>query len=261
MKNLVLMLTLVMFCSFAFSQKGNHVKNYQKGTKAANSGKYNEALNFLNLSIDEHPTADAYFNRAAVFFYLGDTCNFCKDLKNAENLHDWNAKDLYLEKCIYTRIDDNIPDSLKSKVPKIIGYEIVYNKCSSDSIVNIITENQQPVYSNTEPIFTIVESMPSFPGGEEARSRFLAENIVYPMEATNKGIQGTVYVSFVIDQEGNVTEVKILRGIGGGCDEESVRVVKLMPKWNPGKQTGKPVRVLFNMPIYYRLVGPGIPKK
>ncbi len=107
----------------------------------------------------------------------------------------------------------------------------------------------------TKPVFTIVEEMPSFPGGEGERNKFLAENIVYPQQATENGIQGTVYVSFVVDSRGNVTDVKILRGIGGGCDEEALRVVKMMPKWHPGKQNGKQVRVLFNMPIYFKLQG------
>lgn len=104
-------------------------------------------------------------------------------------------------------------------------------------------------------VFTIVEEMPSFPGGEAERNKFLATNIVYPQQATENGIQGTVYVSFVVDSKGNVTDVKILRGIGGGCDEEALRVVKMMPKWHPGKQNGKQVRVLFNMPIYFKLQG------
>ncbi len=104
-------------------------------------------------------------------------------------------------------------------------------------------------------VFTIVEEMPSYPGGEAERNKFLADNIVYPQQATENGIQGTVYVSFVVDSKGNVTDVKILRGIGGGCDEEALRVVKMMPKWHPGKQNGKQVRVLFNMPIYFKLQG------
>jgi protein TonB len=106
-----------------------------------------------------------------------------------------------------------------------------------------------------KPVFTIFEEMPSFPGGEAERNKFLAENIVYPQQATENGIQGTVYVSFVVDSKGNVTDVKVLRGIGGGCDEEALRVVKMMPQWHPGKQNGKLVRVLFNMPIYFKLQG------
>jgi TonB family protein len=105
----------------------------------------------------------------------------------------------------------------------------------------------------SEAVFTIVEEMPSFPGGEIARNKFLSENIVFPQLATESGIQGTVYVSFIVDSKGNITDAKILHGIGGGCDEEALRVVKMMPNWKPGRQNGKLVRVLFNMPIYFTL--------
>ncbi|GAB1405059.1 energy transducer TonB [Lentimicrobium sp.] len=104
-------------------------------------------------------------------------------------------------------------------------------------------------------IFTVVEDQPSFPGGDEARIRFLQENIKYPQMARESGIQGTVYVTFVVERNGSVTDVRVMRGIGGGCDEEAVRVIKAMPKWIPGKQRGKPVRVQFNMPIKFTLAG------
>jgi protein TonB len=83
--------------------------------------------------------------------------------------------------------------------------------------------------------------------------KFLQDNIKYPIIAKESGIQGTVYVTFVVERSGAVTDVKILRGIGGGCDEEALRVVKNMPRWEPGTQRGKPVRVQFNMPIKFTL--------
>jgi len=104
-----------------------------------------------------------------------------------------------------------------------------------------------------QEIFQVVESMPEFPGGEEARIQFLRDNIKYPQMARESGIQGTVYVTFVVEPDGRVTGVRVLRGIGGGCDEEAIRVVKAMPRWIPGKQRGKPVRVQFNMPIKFTL--------
>ncbi len=104
-----------------------------------------------------------------------------------------------------------------------------------------------------QEIFLVVESPPSFPGGEAARKRFLGENLKYPQMAKESGIQGKVYVTFVVEPNGSVTNIKVLRGIGGGCDEEAVRVTKLMPKWIAGKQRGKPVRVQFNMPIKFTL--------
>ena len=102
-------------------------------------------------------------------------------------------------------------------------------------------------------IFMVVESMPEFPGGEAALYKFLAENIKYPQMAKESGIQGRVFVTFVVERDGRVTDVRVLRGIGGGCDEEAIRVVSDMPKWAPGKQRGKPVRVQYNLPVKFTL--------
>ena len=104
-----------------------------------------------------------------------------------------------------------------------------------------------------QPIFTVVEQKPSFPGGEAALMRFLGTHIQYPALAKESGIQGRVFINFVVEPDGSIDHVKVLRGIGGGCDEEAIRVVKSMPKWIPGKQRGKPVRVSFNLPIKFTL--------
>ncbi len=103
------------------------------------------------------------------------------------------------------------------------------------------------------PIFTVVESMPEFPGGMQELYTFLGNNIKYPVMAKESGIQGKVYVTFVVEVDGSITDVRVLRGIGGGCDEEAIRVVQSMPKWTPGKQRGKPVRVQYNLPVRFTL--------
>ncbi|MCX6244444.1 MAG: TonB family protein [Bacteroidetes bacterium] len=102
-------------------------------------------------------------------------------------------------------------------------------------------------------IFTVVEEQPGYPGGDEARIKFLQANIKYPEEAKELGTQGKVFVTFVVEVDGSITDVRVLRGIGAGCDEEAIRVVKSMPKWVPGKQRGVPVRVQFNLPIKFTL--------
>ena len=102
-------------------------------------------------------------------------------------------------------------------------------------------------------IFTVVEEQPGYPGGDEARIKYLQENIKYPEEAKELGVQGKVFVTFVVEVDGSITDVRVLRGIGSGCDEEAIRVVKSMPKWVPGKQRGVPVRVQFNLPIKFTL--------
>ena len=104
-----------------------------------------------------------------------------------------------------------------------------------------------------ETPFTIVEQQPEFPGGESERLKFLSSKHNYPTMAREAGIEGTVFVTFVVGRTGKITNVKILRGVGGGLDEEAIRLVKLMPDWKPGKQNGQAVPVQFNMPIKFSL--------
>ena len=102
-------------------------------------------------------------------------------------------------------------------------------------------------------IFQIVEEMPEFPGGMQKLADYLAKNIKYPQMARESGIQGRVFINFVVEPDGSVSNVNVLRSLGGGCDEEAMRVVKSMPKWKPGKQRGKPVRVSYNLPVNFKL--------
>ncbi|NEN25143.1 energy transducer TonB [Cryomorpha ignava] len=120
-----------------------------------------------------------------------------------------------------------------------------------DTEIEFIEEATEEVAE--EQIFTIVEEMPSFPGGEPAMMKYLANNIKYPAIAKDANIQGTVYVTFVVNEKGEVKDVKVLRSIGGGTDEEAIRVVQSMPKWKPGKQRGKAVKVQYNLPIRFTL--------
>lgn len=104
---------------------------------------------------------------------------------------------------------------------------------------------------NENDIAIVVDYMPVFEGDLK---KYLSKNISYPELAKEAGISGTVYISFVIDEEGNVTNVKLLRGIGGGCDEVALEAVKKMPKWKPGRnKANKPVRVLHNLPVKFTL--------
>lgn len=106
---------------------------------------------------------------------------------------------------------------------------------------------------DNDSIYQIVDEMPQYPGGEKAMMEYVAKNVKYPQEAKDKEIQGRVFIGFVVEKDGSIGEVKVLRGIGGGCDEEAVRVIKGMPKWKPGIQEGKPVRVSYMMPINFKL--------
>ncbi len=121
-----------------------------------------------------------------------------------------------------------------------------------------VIEEYVPVEAEEEEvveqeIFQIVEEMPSFPGGEAKLMEYVAKNIKYPQIARETGIQGRVFVGFVVEPDGSISNVKLLRGIGGGCDEEAMRVIKSLPKWKPGKQRGKAVRVSYQIPVFFKL--------
>jgi protein TonB len=105
----------------------------------------------------------------------------------------------------------------------------------------------------TEEIFVVVEKQPEFPGGTTALMKFLGDNIKYPVIAQENGIQGRVITNFVVERDGSISDVQVVRGQDPSLDKEAVRVIKTMPKWAPGQQRGKPVRVRFTLPVVFRL--------
>lgn len=102
-------------------------------------------------------------------------------------------------------------------------------------------------------VFDVVEEMPSFPGGQGALMSFLSSNIKYPVVAQENGVQGRVIVGFVVERDGSITDVKVMRSVDPSLDREAQRVVRAMPKWKPGKQNGSAVRVKYTVPVVFRL--------
>jgi protein TonB len=117
---------------------------------------------------------------------------------------------------------------------------------------DIPIEEDEPVIAE-EPIADFAEVEPTFPGGEGAMMTWIQENIEYPQIAVEMGEQGIVYVQFVVNKDGSIEQVKIMRGVSDALDDEAKRVVKKMPKWTPGEQAGKKVRVRYTLPIHFRL--------
>lgn len=111
----------------------------------------------------------------------------------------------------------------------------------------------QDKQAKDDKIYDTPETMPEYPGGMEAMASFLSENIVYPEKAQEKEISGRVMVQFVIEKDGSVTEVKVMRSVDPLLDAEATRVVKAMPKWKPGTVSGKPVRVRYMLPIVFKM--------
>jgi protein TonB len=151
------------------------------------------------------------------------------------------------------------PPTLKEVETAVISNKTV----EGEDVTNVFTPPPPPPPAITKPaglgkpkeeeIFTAVEQMPEFPGGTTEMYRFINNNIKYPAAAQRANVSGRVFVKFVVEPDGSIGNIEVLKGIGFGCDEEAIRVIKSMPKWNPGRQNGKNVRVFFNMPISYQL--------
>jgi protein TonB len=131
-------------------------------------------------------------------------------------------------------------------------FSFVYAKFSiikdTSEVKNVLEGDEN---FNTSEISTFAEEMPSFPGGEEELYNFIANNIKYPDLAKKAGITGKVIVEFIVSEDGKIIEPKVVKGIGYGCNEEAIRIIKLMPKWIPGKQDGKPIKVKLLLPIIF----------
>jgi protein TonB len=110
-----------------------------------------------------------------------------------------------------------------------------------------------PVEEEDNVVFQVVETMPSFPGGDQALFKFLGDNVKYPVIAQENGIQGRVICQFVVNKDGSIVDVEVVRPVDPSLDKEAIRVIKSMPNWSPGKQRGKSVRVKYTLPVNFKL--------
>lgn len=181
---------------------------------------------------------------------------------------DWERygdKNLMEEMAEITFHKKKLPEMPKPKIIQTI--EFVDNETDIEEEIIIsaeITEDtrngldliiEEPdIEVEEQHIFTVVEKQPEFPGGYTALQKFLMENLKYPRQAIEVGISGTVYISFIVWKDGSIRNINLERGIGGGCDEEALRIVELMPDWNPGVQLMKPVPVQMILPVSFKLI-------
>ena len=124
---------------------------------------------------------------------------------------------------------------------------------TEETVIEEIAFEEEPEEEEVEEIFTIVEDQPQPIGGMAAFYQYVNKNLKYPAQARRMGIEGKVFVQFVVDKDGSITDVKAVKGIGAGCDEAAVKVIQGAPKWKPGKQRGRPVKVRMILPITFKL--------
>lgn len=148
--------------------------------------------------------------------------------------------------------DDIMDDHPPEQNPNSNANTGMYNDTSTTSFVEDFPDVDSTF---KEPTYTLpdVQEIPAFPGGTSAMMNYLISHIHYPPDARDSNIHGTVYISFVIDKEGSLTDANVMHGIGGGCDEEALRVVRSMPSWTPGKQNGRAVMVRLILPVQFSL--------
>ncbi|MEX2336568.1 MAG: TonB family protein [Fulvivirga sp.] len=148
------------------------------------------------------------------------------------------------------------PEIIEVPDEEIIEEEIEIDldvEITEEEVIEDIIITEAPEEEVADQIFQIVEDPAMPPGGYAAFYKYVSDNMKYPAQARRMGIEGKVYVQFVVDKDGSLTEVKAVKGIGAGCDEEAVRVIKNAPKWSPPKQRGKPVKQRIILPITFRL--------
>ena len=214
---------------------GEKLTDINRGTELILKGNLSAAGTYFNAEIKkDEGNIDAYFGRGVVHLAMNDTMSACRDWSAVLALGDTATYKLLQAHCHgnMTIEDDVIP---QSKYKQMFSMERKDGKVLSDA-----TKAR-----------TIVEVMPQFPGGDAALLKYLSANVKVPEKAKQKNIHGTVYVNFVITSKGSILFPYVVRGLGEGCNEEAVRVIKKMPKWNPGKQKGKDVLVRYNLPIKF----------
>lgn len=146
-------------------------------------------------------------------------------------------------------------DELMNTKTAIGSFDVKGNDDANGEVLKAkeVIVQQEPPKVEENKIFDVVEQMPTFPGGDAALMKYLRDNIHYPTVAAENGVQGRVVVGFVVEKDGSITDVNILKGQDPSLDKEAMRVVKSMPKWIPGKQNGSSVRVKFQVPVQFRL--------
>jgi len=159
-------------------------------------------------------------------------------------------------------VPDVKPDALVTNEVIPTQEELLGNNPGTETVegnsngIDLIEENIELIETNneaTETVYNWAEEMPKFPGGETELRKFFSQNLIYPEIAKRAGVEGKVILSFIVDKNGNIVDVKVAKSIGARCDEEAMRVINIMPRWIPGKQNGNPVLTRINIPVVFKL--------
>ena len=224
--------------------EGRYIAYFPDGRKKA-MGNY-EGGDMMGRQMQFYPNGNLYcvitYNSPNVGYY-GE----CRDSAGAVLTHNGNGT--------WKQFDDNFTEVIaEGKMENGVQEgPWRFKKGPAENFVVDFKQGHEVKKEGDDPNkqFAVVEVVPTYPGGMEAFYKFVVKNVNYPAAASRKNTFGKVIISFVVEKDGSITEVKVRRGIGDGCDEEAVRVIKLSSPWQPGMQGGHPVRVAYSVPIVF----------
>jgi hypothetical protein len=265
MKQIILVAgVLFLFFQTKAQTKQGYTYYYELGLDAYKSKDYKKADSLFTRALELRPVEDAFFNRAICRFNQGDKAGYCEDMCQATDMGDEEAKKLFYKNCV--AIQTLYLDSLKqlslekywfTETKEIYNYKSYIDYKRTNRKGDVV---EQYCIKNGDTIFNLeIENenieIPQFPGGEQARLNFINKNVKYPVWSRDHDIQGTVYAAFVVNSEGTIGDIKIMRYPTGGGElvDETLRLLRLMPAWKPGTLNGKPVQVQFYMPMKFEL--------
>lgn len=239
----IVLLIFVFFAKSAFAQSKRLVKSFKLGA--------------VGYTIYESHKPNKFANDTTFFnlYRVGSTKIIAKEIKQVVK----KATTDTLNSAYYI-LDKNNISFFQVSMGKPL-YQRLYTqnnkgilKVSSSYITippPILPSRENAPLTDMQPLLEVVDVMPEYPGGINEARRFIANNITYPDRAVENNIKGTVKAKFVVEIDGSISNIEIEKKLGYGCDEEVIRVLKKMPKWKPGQLNGKPIRVLFSLPVSF----------
>ncbi len=228
--------------------QGSYIAFYPNGHKML-VGNYEKGL-LSGDEIEYYPNGKLYHVRS----YSNNNKVFLKQFSDSTGIilaengkGKWKEfSDDFKTVSIEGEVDNGVQDGVWiGRINDSVGVKYVYTKGK------LISNSRTYKYKGDAGTYSNVETVPEFPGGLDAFAKFLAHNIRYPARARENNTSGRVIINFLVERDGEITNIKIARGIGDGCDEEAVRVMKLSPPWKPGMQNGRAVRVAYSVPISF----------
>jgi TonB family protein len=228
-----------------------------QGKEALQVGESEKALVLLNQCTANFSLPEAILLRADIQLKAGDTCKACSELRNADGIPDNAIGTAYRKLCAETRMEHRIPADIKINIPDVQYMERQRDICTNQYVLYAVsgsaglTTRTNLLNINREPVFAIAEEMAQFNGGDKALQNYLKTNLIYPEDAKNAKKKGSVYVSFIVEKDGSLSAISIVKSLDKSCDAEAIRLVKNMPAWIPATSRGKSVRVKLIQPIRF----------